>query len=96
MVLPELNNPNNFKTFKSEIKKVETNAMQMKTLKHLPHMQNETLVQVFSCEFCEISKNTFLHRTPLVAASENIRVRKVTVVFRTLSTSVIEVFYENS
>ena len=24
----------------------------------------ETLVQVFSCEFCEISKNTF-HRTPL-------------------------------
>ena len=29
----------------------------------------ETLVQVFSCEFCEISKNTFLQRTPLVAAS---------------------------
>ena len=27
--------------------------------------------QVFSCEFCEISKNTFFHRTPLVAASEN-------------------------
>ena len=27
------------------------------------------LAQVFSCEFCEISKNTFLHRTPLVAAS---------------------------
>ena len=25
--------------------------------------------QVFSCEFCKISKNTFLHRTPLVAAS---------------------------
>ena len=24
---------------------------------------------MFSCEFCEISKNTFLHRTPLVAAS---------------------------
>ena len=29
-----------------------------------------TLTQVFSCEFCEISKNTSLHRTPLVAASE--------------------------
>ena len=72
MVLPELNNPNNFKMFKSEIKKIGTNAMQMKTLKHLPYMQNETLVQVFSCEFCEISKNTFLHRTPLVASSENI------------------------
>ena len=26
------------------------------------------LTQVFSCEFCEISKNTSLHRTPLVAA----------------------------
>ena len=25
---------------------------------------------MFSCEFCEISKKTFLHRTPLVAASE--------------------------
>ena len=32
-------------------------------------MKQETLEQVFSCEFCEISKNTFLHRTPLVAAS---------------------------
>ena len=29
-----------------------------------------TLAQVFSCEFCEIFKNTVLHRTPLVAASE--------------------------
>ena len=27
------------------------------------------LVQVFSCEFCEISKNTFCYRAPLVAAS---------------------------
>ena len=26
----------------------------------------ETLAQVFSCEFCEISKNTFFHRTPLL------------------------------
>ena len=24
---------------------------------------------LFSCEFCEISKNTLFHRTPLVAAS---------------------------
>ena len=28
----------------------------------------ETLAQVFSCEFCEISKNTY-YRLPLVAAS---------------------------
>ena len=27
-----------------------------------------TLAQVFSSEFCEISKNTFFYRTPLVAA----------------------------
>ena len=31
--------------------------------------KKETLVQVFSCEFCEISKNTFSYRTPLVATS---------------------------
>ena len=29
----------------------------------------QTLAQVFSCEFCEISKNTFFHRTPLGAGS---------------------------
>ena len=32
-------------------------------------IKKETLAQVFSCEFCEISKNTFFRRTPLVAAS---------------------------
>ena len=30
--------------------------------------QQESLAQVFSCEFCEISKSTFFYRTPLVAA----------------------------
>ena len=29
------------------------------------------VAQVFSCEFCEICKNTFFHRTPQVAASDN-------------------------
>ena len=33
-------------------------------------IKKETLSQVFSCEFCEISKSTFFYRTPLVAASE--------------------------
>ena len=28
-----------------------------------------TLAQVFSCESCQIYKNTFYYRTPLVAAS---------------------------
>ena len=31
-------------------------------------IKGETLTQVFSCEFCKISKNTFFNRTPLVAA----------------------------
>ena len=29
-----------------------------------------TLAQMFSCEFCEFFKNSFLYRTPPVAASE--------------------------
>ena len=32
-------------------------------------IKKETLAQVLSCEFCEISKNTFCYRIPLVAAS---------------------------
>ena len=40
---------------------------------HSPKASNfinkETLAQVFYCEFCEIYKNTFHYRTPLVAAS---------------------------
>ena len=31
-------------------------------------IKKETLAQVFSCKFCEISKNTFFYRAPLVAA----------------------------
>ena len=42
-------------------------------LYHLPYItvpetcnfiKKETLAQVFACEFCEISKNTFFYRTP--------------------------------
>ena len=32
-------------------------------------IKKKTLVQVFSCEFGKFSKNTFLYRTPPVAAS---------------------------
>ena len=32
-------------------------------------IKKESLTQVFSCEFCEISKNTFFYRTSLVAFS---------------------------
>ena len=30
----------------------------------------ETLVEVLSCEFCEISHNNFFYRIPLVGTSE--------------------------
>ena len=32
-------------------------------------IKEETLALVFSCEFYEVSRNTFFHRIPLVAAS---------------------------
>ena len=32
-------------------------------------IKKKTLSQVFSCKFCEISKNTFFYRTPSVAVS---------------------------
>ena len=32
-------------------------------------IKKESLARVFSCEFCEISKKTFFHKTPLVATS---------------------------
>ena len=32
-------------------------------------IKKETLALMFFCEFCEIFKNTFFYRTPLVAAS---------------------------
>ena len=33
-------------------------------------IEKETLAQVFSCEFCQISKNSFSYRTPPMAASD--------------------------
>ena len=35
-------------------------------------IKKEALAQVFSCEFCEISKNSFPYRKPPVAASEHL------------------------
>ena len=32
-------------------------------------IKKEALAQVFSCEFCEISRKPFFYRTPLLAAS---------------------------
>ena len=38
---------------------------------HFNFIKKETLAQVLPCEFCEISKNSFFHRTHLVATSVN-------------------------
>ena len=47
--------------------------IKLQTSGQQPHVCNlikkETVAQLFSCEFCEISKNIFLHRTLLVTAS---------------------------
>ena len=51
-------------------------------------IKKETLAQVFSCEFSKISKNTFLHRTPQVAAS---------VFFRSISRNAVSgTFHETN
>ena len=36
-------------------------------------IKKETLAQLFSCEFCKISKNIFYYKTPLVAASDSFK-----------------------
>ena len=49
--------------------KKETVFIKKETGAACSFIKKETLTQVFSCEFCEISRNTFFDRTPLVAAS---------------------------
>ena len=46
------------------------------------HIKNETLAQVFTCEFCEIFKNTFSCRTPPVAASVDNKLLNLTGSFK--------------
>ena len=41
-------------------------------------IKKETLAQIFSCEFCEISKNTFFYRPHLVAVYH---IKKLTNIF---------------
>ena len=43
-------------------------------------IKKETLAQMFSCEFCEISENTFSYRTSLVAASVTLTQQTLKVV----------------
>ena len=48
-------------------------------------LKKDTLAQVFSCQFCKISKNTFFHRTPQVAASELKKNKNLLVIFPQIS-----------
>ena len=47
----------------------ENNCVRVSFLMACNFIKKENLSQVFSCEFWEISKNTFSYRTPPVAAS---------------------------
>ena len=38
--------------------------------------KTKTLTQDFPREFCEISKNTFFYRTPLVVASDSLEIQE--------------------
>ena len=42
-------------------------------------IKKETLAQVFSCEFCEISKNTFFTERLWTTASVNLSYMKLTI-----------------
>ena len=40
-------------------------------------IKKESLSQVFSCEFCEVTKNTFFYRTPPVATSGDLPINPI-------------------
>ena len=63
----------------------------------LNFIKKETLVQVFSCEFCEIFKNTYFYRRPPVAASymNNLINSKGLNLFKTLLSIYGGVFLRN-
>ena len=52
------------------VKKVFLEILRSSQAQACNFIKKESLAQMFSCEFCEISKNTFFYRTPPVAASK--------------------------
>ena len=61
--------PKNSTNFKGKHLKVLFNKVaDLKACNFIKKKQTPT--QLFPCEFCEISKNTYFYRTPLVAAFE--------------------------
>ena len=69
--------PSSLFIFWSICKKAQIDTCYKEIIRLMPYLKEspggvlkkETLAQGFSCEFCEISKNTFSYRTPPVAAS---------------------------
>ena len=51
-------------------------------------IKKEILPQVFSCEFCKISKNIFSNRAPPVAAFEIMKIVKLIILQRNFPTEV--------
>ena len=58
-------------------------------------IKKETLAQVFSCEFCEISKNSFFYRAPLVAASRTWRAGEKGTLLQVLSREYLQIFLDS-
>ena len=56
-------------------------------------IKKETLAQVFSCEFCQISKNTFFYRTPLVAPSKTWRAEEKKLCYRCFPENIFKFFW---
>ena len=60
-------------TRRCSLKKVFWEILQISqenTCARVSFIKKETLGQVFSCEFCQTSKNTFSYRTPPLGASD--------------------------
>ena len=55
---------------------ISQNSQENTSVKVSFFIKKETLAKVFSCEFYEISKDTFFYRTPLLAASDPCSVPK--------------------
>ena len=73
--------PRNFAKFTAKLlrqslffNKLQASGLQL-------NIKKETLIQLFSSEFSEISKNTVLCRTPLVAGSVDVAVLRDSLLF---------------
>ena len=64
-----LNKVAGFRNYRSSHQSCSVRKGVLRNFAKLTLLKKETLAQVFSCEFPEISKNTFSYRAPSVAAS---------------------------